>query len=120
MQPPPGWFDLLNKRTNVIHATSNTEKGALLKTACGLPAYTDDWLRRPCDVEIVRYVNTLKIPAYAHGKRTELIEFGRAQGLEALERQVELGKATHRCCWEPKDGPHHPVCASKRKARAAA
>lgn len=65
----------------------------------------------------MRYVNSLGIPRFARVRRSELIEFGNACGLDALKRQLDLGTKMHRCCWEPVDGDHHPACS---KAKAAA
>lgn len=31
-------------------------------------------------------------------------------GAEAMARNEERRETTHGCCWEAKDGPHHPVC----------
>lgn len=32
-------------------------------------------------------------------------------GKQALERVQEVAATRHGCCWEPHEGPHHPVCS---------
>ncbi len=66
--------------------------------------------------DVIAFVNQLGIPTYADARRRELIEYGLACGLDALKRQLEHGRRLYRCCWEPNDGDHHPLCSTGRKA----
>ena len=36
-------------------------------------------------------------------------------GERALERQREMKRTRHPCCWELLTGPHHPVCPNRPK-----
>lgn len=60
----------------------------------------------------------LRIEPWQHGRIRELELYLEARGPAALVRQIELGKTRHRCCWERKDGAHHPACPIGAKAAA--
>jgi predicted PP-loop superfamily ATPase len=61
-------------------------------------------------VSVAEFVRSLRLPPNAAHKHSEFMAFGHARGLEALQRQIDLAKRLYRCCWEPKDGAHHPAC----------
>jgi hypothetical protein len=68
--------------------------------------------------EVFEFVQSLRLPPFAEKRRRELMDYGNALGLDALKRQLDLGQRFYRCCWEPNDGAHHPLCPSAKKAAA--
>jgi hypothetical protein len=60
-------------------------------------------------------IEGLRIPPYQHAVRAALEAYGNDRGVEALQRQIDLDKTRHCCCWELKDNPHHPLCREAQK-----
>lgn len=54
----------------------------------------------------------LRLKPWMPGRLREFELYAEACGVPALERQVQLGIENHRCCWLPKDGPHHVACST--------
>jgi len=64
--------------------------------------------------ELARYISQLGVPTYATVRRREMEDYVASCGLDALKRQIELGQLYHRCCWEPADSAHHPICRTRK------
>lgn len=60
---------------------------------------------------VAEAISRLRLPSSAaEWRERELRLYEEDRGGEALLRQVQHGIENYRCCWLPKDGPHHPAC----------